>query len=76
MNKIVSALGSALLAISFSTASAKDYKIAVTDIQGLDALISEWGPFSRPWKKQLGIHLNFFQSPVKLLLQRLCVPKR
>ena len=45
MNKIVSALGSALLAISFSTAWAKDYKIAVTDIQGIDALISEWGPF-------------------------------
>tara|TARA_B100001057_G_C22091768_1_gene659784 strand:+ start:27 stop:155 length:129 start_codon:yes stop_codon:yes gene_type:complete len=42
MQKIFSVLSSALLAISlFSTASAKDYKIAVTDIQGMDALIAE-----------------------------------
>ncbi|MAK08926.1 MAG: phosphonate ABC transporter substrate-binding protein, partial [Rhodobacteraceae bacterium] len=25
--------------------SAKTYKMAVTDIEGMDALISEWGPF-------------------------------
>ena len=38
-------LAVALTAGVSATAVAKDYKIAVTDIQGMDALISEWGPF-------------------------------
>ena len=44
----------------FSTASAKDYKIAVTDIQGMDALISEWGPFKEALEKATGHSFEFF----------------
>ena len=44
----------------FSTASAKDYKIAVTDIQGMDALISEWGPFKEALEKATGHNFEFF----------------
>ena len=61
MQRIVSALISAIVAFSFfSTASAKDYKIAVTDIQGMDALISEWGPFKVALEKATGHSFEFF----------------
>ena len=34
-----------------SAVSAKTYKMAVTDIEGMDALISEWGPFKVPTQR-------------------------
>ena len=46
MRKLFSSMLTIALIVGASTnVFAKDYKIAVTDIQGLDALISEWGPF-------------------------------
>ena len=60
MNKVISALNSTLLAINFSTSSAKYYRIAVTDIQGMDALISEWGPFKSALQKATRHSFEFF----------------
>ena len=57
---IKSALG-VLASVCISTAAfAKDYKIAVTDIQGMDALISEWGPFKEALEQATGTHSTFF----------------
>lgn len=57
---IKSALG-VLASVCVSTAAfAKDYKIAVTDIQGMDALISEWGPFKEALEKATGHSFEFF----------------
>ena len=53
-------LAVALTAGVSSTAGAKDYKIAVTDIQGMDALISEWGPFKEALEKATGHSFEFF----------------
>ena len=39
-----------------SAVSAKTYKMAVTDIEGMDALISEWGPFKEALELSL-IHI-------------------
>lgn len=57
---IKSAVG-VLAAVCISTAAfAKDYKIAVTDIQGMDALISEWGPFKEALEQATGHSFEFF----------------
>ena len=53
-------LAVALTAGVSATAVAKDYKIAVTDIQGMDALISEWGPFKEALEKATGHSFEFF----------------
>ena len=53
-------LAVALTAAVSATAVAKDYKIAVTDIQGMDALISEWGPFKEALEKATGHSFEFF----------------
>ena len=53
-------LGVALTAGVSVAAVAKDYKIAVTDIQGMDALISEWGPFKEALEKATGHSFEFF----------------
>ena len=61
MRKLFSAmLAVALTAGVSATAVAKDYKIAVTDIQGMDALISEWGPFKEALEKATGHSFEFF----------------
>ena len=43
-----------------SVVSAKNYKMAVTDIEGMDALISEWGPFKEALEKATGDTFEFF----------------
>ncbi|HCD21515.1 MAG TPA: phosphonate ABC transporter substrate-binding protein, partial [Alphaproteobacteria bacterium] len=61
MRKAFSIIAAAVLLSSVSVgAFAKDYKIAVTDIQGMDALISEWGPFKEALEKATGHSFEFF----------------
>ena len=43
-----------------SAVSAKTYKMAVTDIEGMDALIAEWGPFKEALEKATGDTFEFF----------------
>jgi ABC-type phosphate/phosphonate transport system, periplasmic component len=43
-----------------SAVSAKTYNMAVTDIEGMDALISEWGPFKEALEKATGDTFEFF----------------
>lgn len=57
---IKSALGVLAFVCVSTAAFAKDYKIAVTDIQGMDALISEWGPFKEALEKATGHSFEFF----------------
>ena len=49
-----------LMTVTSINANAKDYKIAVTDIQGMDALISEWGPFIDALSDVTGDSFEFF----------------
>lgn len=61
MRKLLSAiLAIALTAGVSNDALAKDYRIAVTDIQGMDALVSEWGPFKDALEKATGHSFEFF----------------
>ena len=61
MRKLFSAMLAVALTAGVSVAAvAKDYKIAVTDIQGMDALISEWGPFKEALEKATGHSFEFF----------------
>ena len=61
MHKLITVMLAAALTAGVSTAAvAKDYKIAVTDIQGMDALISEWGPFKEALEKATGHSFEFF----------------
>ena len=43
-----------------SAVSAKTYNMAVTDIEGMDALIAEWGPFKEALEKATGDTFEFF----------------
>lgn len=49
-----------ILLASFTSAQAKEYKFAVTDIQGMDALISEWGPFKKALEAATDHTFEFF----------------
>ena len=49
-----------LMTVTSINANAKEYKIAVTDIQGMDALISEWGPFIDALSEVTGDSFEFF----------------
>ena len=61
MRKLFSSLlAAALIAGASTNVAAKDYNIAVTDIQGMDALISEWGPFKEALEKATSHSLEFF----------------
>ena len=61
MRKLLLVMLAVALTAGVSVAAvAKDYKIAVTDIQGMDALISEWGPFKEALEKATGHSFEFF----------------
>ena len=50
----------ATLALSFNAALADDFKIAVTDVEGLERLQLEWGPFKETLDKVTGHNFAFF----------------
>jgi phosphonate transport system substrate-binding protein len=53
------ALGVAVAAASLSAAAAETWKLAVTDVQGLETLQTEWGPFRDALEKATGEKFDF-----------------
>jgi phosphonate transport system substrate-binding protein len=53
-------LGTALAAISAVSAAAEDWKLAVTDVEGLERLQVEWGPFKAALEDATGETFEFF----------------
>ncbi|MGE0651863.1 MAG: phosphate/phosphite/phosphonate ABC transporter substrate-binding protein [Alphaproteobacteria bacterium] len=59
--RIISALALAVLMFVPAAAGAADtYKLAVTDVEGLERLQTEWGPFKAALEKASGVKFNFF----------------
>jgi len=53
-------LGVSLAAVSAIAAAAEDWKIAVTDVEGLERLQLEWGPFKDALETATGETFEFF----------------
>lgn len=53
-------LGASLAAITAFSAAAEDWKIAVTDVEGLERLQLEWGPFKDALETATGETFEFF----------------
>ncbi|MEP0235951.1 PhnD/SsuA/transferrin family substrate-binding protein [Roseibium sp.] len=54
------ALAAATLALSFTTSFADNFKLAVTDVEGLERLQLEWGPFKGALESATGHTFEFF----------------
>ncbi|MBB4023167.1 MULTISPECIES: phosphate/phosphite/phosphonate ABC transporter substrate-binding protein [Actibacterium] len=53
-------LGTALAAFSAFSAAAETWKLAVTDVEGLERLQTEWGPFKAALEQATGESFEFF----------------
>ena len=53
-------LGAALAAVSAVTAAAETWKLAVTDVEGMERLQLEWGPFKDALEAATGDTFEFF----------------
>lgn len=53
-------IGTALAVISATAATAETWSIAVTDVEGLERLQAEWGPFKAELEKATGETFDFF----------------
>jgi phosphonate transport system substrate-binding protein len=53
-------IGTALAVICATTASAETWNIAVTDVEGLERLQAEWGPFKVALEAATGETFEFF----------------
>lgn len=54
------ALGAALSVVAATDAVADTWKLAVTDVEGLERLQTEWGPFKEQLEKATGDTFEFF----------------
>jgi phosphonate transport system substrate-binding protein len=53
-------LGTALAAVAAVSAAAETWKLAVTDVEGLERLQVEWGPFKAALEEATGESFDFF----------------
>ncbi|WP_460078924.1 hypothetical protein [Roseibium sp. LAB1] len=68
------ALAAAVLAVSLSSSLADTFKLAVADVEGLERLQVEWGPFRDALENATDHTSSSFRSPVELRPQKPCVP--
>ncbi|MBN9023097.1 MAG: PhnD/SsuA/transferrin family substrate-binding protein, partial [Rhizobiales bacterium] len=60
MRTITSLAAAALTAVLVVPASAETYKLAITDVEGLEQLQTDWGPFKTALEAATGESFEFF----------------